>query len=323
MNKRTLVLLLLLVVVLGGAYFLVSRSDNASTLNEKEINFAVQDTALVTKIFITNRRGENNLLEKQQDGTWTINKKYQAQPSMVSLLLKTMQQMQVKRPVARQARNTVIRTLASQGTKVEVYNKEGLIKTFYVGGNSSDEKGSHFLMEGSENPYVLHIRGFDGYLSSRFTLKEKEWRSRQIFNSIPPAIQEITLVYNDSPSTGFTIRQQNDKFVLADAPTQDSAAVKWYVAQFNNLHAEMLINDAPQSFLDSLSLITPRAILTLKDADPAKSQKLVVYPNPTIKDRMVARYGQKGENLCTIQQYAFGNVLIRKKQLFTVPKTAR
>ena len=321
MKKRTLILLLVLVALLAGTYYFVSRPDRKTTLNAAETNFAVTDTAAITRVFLSSKSGESNLLERQPNNTWLLDKKYQANQTMVNLLLETLNRMQVRRPVSRQARNTVIKTLAAQGTKVELYTKDGLLKTFYVGGNTSDEKGSHFLMEGAEEPYVLHIRGFDGYLSSRFAIPENDLRSRQIFASIPPTIQKLQVEYLDVPANSFTIKQENGNFVLENAPNADTAKVKRYLTQFRELHAEMLVEDAPQRFTDSLSLIKPRAVITLTDANPKNSNRLVIFPNPADPNRMVARYGEGGKQLATIQQHVFGNVLIRKSDLLKPEKS--
>jgi hypothetical protein len=36
------------------------------------------------------------------------------------------------------------------------------------------------MIDGSSKPYVIHLPGFEGSLSSRFILNENEWRDKMI-----------------------------------------------------------------------------------------------------------------------------------------------
>jgi hypothetical protein len=40
------------------------------------------------------------------------------------------------------------------------------------------------MLEGAKEPYVVHIPGFNGYLSSRFHCRESDWRDKNIFRNL-------------------------------------------------------------------------------------------------------------------------------------------
>ncbi|MCB9291126.1 MAG: hypothetical protein H6560_27725 [Lewinellaceae bacterium] len=53
----------------------------------------------------------------------------------------------------------MVESLATEGMKVELYDKDGgLLKAYYVGGSTSDERGTYMIMEGAEQPYVPTFR---------------------------------------------------------------------------------------------------------------------------------------------------------------------
>ena len=45
------------------------------------------------------------------------------------------------------------------------------------------------MIQGAKEPYIIHIPGFNGYLSSRFSCKEDMWKSKKIFNDMPMSAQ--------------------------------------------------------------------------------------------------------------------------------------
>ena len=55
------------------------------------------------------------------------------------------------------------------------------IKTIYIGGETADQLGTYMMISGAKEPYIVHIPGFNGYLSSRFLCKKEAWRSKKIF----------------------------------------------------------------------------------------------------------------------------------------------
>ena len=81
-------ILLLLVVVLGIAYYMFSKKPWRTAPKSAE-DFAINDTSVVTKIFMANKRGEKILLERQPDNSWRVNGRFSADEPKIKLLLKT------------------------------------------------------------------------------------------------------------------------------------------------------------------------------------------------------------------------------------------
>ena len=91
--------------------------------------------------------------------------------------------MRIKNPVARSALNNVIKRMAVQNTKVTIYSNNGDMKTLFIGGETADQLGTFMMIDGAKEPYVIHIPGFNGYLSSRFNCKEDLWRDKKLFDN--------------------------------------------------------------------------------------------------------------------------------------------
>ena len=174
-------LLILLITVL---IWLLSTDKKSTITNDN--NFAISDTASVSKIFIADR-SEKTIMLDRTGKTWMVNNKYEVRKDAITTILNTIQQIRIQRPVAKNEFDGVIKDLATTGVKVEVYtNKETPIKTYTIGSPTANHLGSYMLLNGAQTPFVVHIPSFNGFLSPRYgiqgqRLNEKDWRTTIVF----------------------------------------------------------------------------------------------------------------------------------------------
>src|SRR5687767_6430197 len=109
--------LLILMVVLASVtvYFVATRKK--STLREELRNFAIKDTASISKIFLANRNGNTVTLDRKSDGTWTLNKSLDPKQDQIKVLMDCLYKIEVRSPVAKAAYNNVVKSLASSAIK--------------------------------------------------------------------------------------------------------------------------------------------------------------------------------------------------------------
>ena len=155
--------------------------------------FAIADTARVTRIRIADTDGRVATLERNQGhplGLWTLNGGHFARKDATDLLLKTFLRTTVRQPVRPAAKEGVLKLIASAGKRVDIHLDGGNspAKTWYVGTPTQSHTGTHMLLEvpgegRSEDPYITHIEGFTGFLSTRFFTDENEWRYTGVYES--------------------------------------------------------------------------------------------------------------------------------------------
>ncbi len=178
MNRNRIAIIL--VIILGSVSLWLVLNNKKSTLKKGLRDFALEDTASVTKLFLADKNNRSITLEKQKPGIWRLNNKFFARNDAVNLLLETMKRVEVKSPVGKNAKDVIIKALAAAGVKIEAYNKDKLVKLYYVGSETQDMLGTYMLLadpitlENSSVPYITYIPGFDGYLTPRFfTIESK------------------------------------------------------------------------------------------------------------------------------------------------------
>ncbi|MGZ4033712.1 MAG: hypothetical protein ACXVP4_02520, partial [Bacteroidia bacterium] len=200
---------IILVIILGSASFWYIVNNRKSTLNAEMRNFAVADTASITKIFLADKEGRTITLERHPEGNWTVNQKYAVRMDALQTLLETIKRVDVKEPVGKKAQDNVIKRLAAKAVKCEIYQNDVLTKAYYVGTETQDNTGTFMIkidpetMKTAEKPFVTYIPGFEGYLTTRYFTEEQGWRDRTVFKYNPLDIKSVKMETPLSPEKGY------------------------------------------------------------------------------------------------------------------------
>ena len=338
-NRITIIIAALLVVIAG---VLIWNNRYLSTLQGEASDFQVWDTASVTKIYLADRRENESLLERQEDG-WTLNAIYKAHPKQVNYLLTTLYKIRIKMPVSVASHDNIVKQLASQSTKVEIYQMvprinlfdkiklfyhEKRTKVFYVGDATMDNSGTFMLKEGADKAYIVYIPSFRGFISTRFTANSDDWRDHTIFHEKLADIQSVEIDFNDDPEGSFRIdnigRHQYKLTRLCDNKDlpYDTLKVINFLSSFSDLRFEALFtNTMEQERMDSItsSPFVHNVVLKSKDGrtqDMKTFRKLVLNGVTDMggdygdvdHDRMYALI-EGGKDFVLIQNYVFDKVL--------------
>ncbi|MCB0525919.1 MAG: hypothetical protein H6576_06170 [Lewinellaceae bacterium] len=285
--KRSLLLTVLFVVLGIGAWFALNHKNQKGSRISWDMDFAVRNTDDIGKIFIADRKGRTALLERKEGG-WIYNGKYNARPTAVQILLSTISKINVLNIPPAQAVDPMVKKIAGTGIKVEIYDKKNKpMKVYYVGGITNDEQGTIMMMEGSEQPYVMHIPSFVGSLRVRYLLGDDEWRDRSVFCEKPENIEEITVQYPQEKSESFKLEKTGNAtyevqpFYSTTPPSkspQRKGVAEGYLLQFESLAAEAF--ETTNTNRDSVVQLVPFAIINLKKTDGSE-RSVKFWPTAT------------------------------------------
>ncbi len=252
MSKTLVYIAVLLVLGFGIYYFMVSGSNNPYSASEA--GFTIKDTGAIGKLFLVAGNGESILAERTDSG-WMVNKQYHALPSAVSLVFRTLASQSALYPVTKAAYNNVIKSLAADAIKVEIYGRDGKkMKVIYVGGVAVNNSGTNMLLEGAHTPYVVHVPGFSGYLTSRYSTQLTDWRDRTIFNMPANEIKSVSVQYPDKPVNSFEITRESGKVEIKGDPeitktldTPNMHRADLFLGYFTNINCEGYLNGLPDN----------------------------------------------------------------------------
>jgi len=324
MKKNSIFLLLFLILAAAAAWLIYSRT--SGTISKELRDFAVKDTASVVKIFMADKTGQQVTLEKVDATDWTLNGEFPARPDAIKTLLQTMHDIEVRSPVGKSGYNNVIKNIAAKGIKVEVYTPEGLLKTYYVGGASQDQTGTFMYLENSTVPFVLHIPGFDGYLTPRYIVKAEDWKIKNVFRLKQGQLKSLKVVDRERQGYEFTILNDGaGAFTILDdqnnlVPEVSQDKVISYLQFYGMVNYEMTEKALNTFQRDSLTATEPFRTIELTDV-AGKTSFINLWRRPQLStttnransegipyaydiDRMTARIGND-TTLLVVQYYSF------------------
>lgn len=331
MKKNSVITIIILVALAVAAVFVYRSKGRNSTIDKDASAFGLKDTASVDKIFMADKDGKSVVLERKSNG-WVVNGKYPVRPDAIEMLLYTIRMVEVKSPVSKSGREMVIKFMAGKSTKVEVYAKGKKVKQYYVGHPTQDHTGTYLLMtdvesgKNYEDPFITHIPGFNGYLSTRFFTEEADWRDRLMINYRPPQIKQIKLDLHEMPDSSFVLDLYSmQRFGLKNGKGQQLPFVeeklKQYIAYFQNINCEIIV-DEKMPLRDSLAKSAiPFATLTLTDRNDKQNVTQFYHKHPVASkneqygvdykydpDRLFVKY-DNGNDYAVAQYYVFGKIL--------------
>lgn len=337
-NSFAIIITSILIVI---AVILLWNNRYLTTLKGDAYDFTVHDTASVTRLFFADKSGNNVLLSRTDDG-WKVNEKYDAQPVMINNILYTLDKLRIKMPVSLASHDNVITRMAGTNTKVEIYqivprinlfNKiklfphEKLTKVFYIGDVTQDNTGTYVLKEGAEKAYIVHLHGFRGFISSRFSANQEDWRDHKILSNDISEIASVKLEFNNKPENSFVINENGSYSYemkrLSDGSNVDIDTIRVLnlLTSFNDVRFESFLSDISKTRRDSIinSPYQERLTLTTKDGEEhvittytmkidASAIGFEEHDWDEDPDHKYA-YIKNNDELVMIQDFAFGKLL--------------
>jgi hypothetical protein len=177
----------------------------------------------------------------------------------------------------RAAEANMIRNLSTTGVKVEIDNKKDeIMKTYYVGGSTKDSYGTYMIMEGAEEPFVVHDPNFRGMLRGKYLKGDDDWKDLKVFGETVEEIESASVEYPKQKNKSFTVYREGGDFKVKpfhdatpalNREIQPGAAEKFLIG-FSKLNAEAFQNELPMR--DSISQTVPFAVLHLENKNGEK-----------------------------------------------------
>ena len=338
-NRITIIIVLILLLTAAGLFI----TNSYTTLRKEVSDFSIQDTAAVTKIFLADKNNNEVLLQRSPEG-WLVDGKFTAQQAKINSFLKTLKDLEVRSPVPLVARNNVITRMAVIAKKVEIYQvkprinlfnriklfpHEKLTKVYYVGDVTQDNQGTFMLMEGAEEPYVINIPNFRGFVAARYSTKLSDWRDYTVFATSIGDIRSVKVEFPMAQNESYRFDVDDSKNIrltglsgLQPVSGFDTIRTLNFLSAFQDIRFESLLGELlEKSYIDSVLSSVPKTIITLtvksggvnevkifnKKGFADITEQQVNMFQPVDLDRAYALVND-GEDFVLIQYYSFDRV---------------
>lgn len=283
--NRTL-LLLLAVVLLGGiAWWATSASGKPATAEERaaERRFGLADFSQAHRIFIADRKGHQTTLTRGGITGWLADGQ-PANENVMANLQDAITNLDIQSLPTQKAKPNMIKDLATNGILVQVFNeKDEKLRGYYIGGGTHDELGTHAIVEGSEEPYVVHIPHFTGNARQRFTHWADEWRDKVYFRVDPDKVETFSIEYSTQRNQSFVLTKEGKNYRVSPyyetgqpAKEVSRGVVEGILSRYEKYYVNRYENQDLETIAEAKSLL-PFAIITVKQ-EGQEPQTMKVYP---------------------------------------------
>lgn len=265
----------------------VIRSSN----NPKADMFAVKDTASISKIFIANMTNDHVLLTRK-DGNWYVQDSILAMTAKVNDLLATISNVSLQQVIAKTAQSNINRMMTVNAVKVEIYQtapkfkifginfftKERKVKTYYMGPATMDNMANFAILDGFDEPCIVHIPGFRGFLTPFYSFNETDWYNCDLFTTKITRIKSLHVEDYEKPEESFYIEKAGARFFnLFDGNHQiindyDTVKLLDMLAEYRDLNYELFITDLSTEARDSIIKFNQFKTITLVDVNGKKTR---------------------------------------------------
>lgn len=293
--------LYIIAAILAGALLLWYLSHRESNSGAADIfrEFAITDTSRIQKIEISDVSGKTAVISRVAGKRrWMLNGRYEAREDAVDLILKTIARTSVRGNVADAARDEMMKLIVTSAKRVAIYTTgDEPEKIWYVGVATPDHTGTIMLLEipdegrGSE-PYITHMEGFTGFLSTRFFTDESEWRYTGVFDYPNLDISRVQIEHLNGSPTLLSIDMLPDgNFKIEDnSPVKvtsfsgfDTSAVRNLMLTLRKAHFETYTTGLAANITDSIQATTPFFSIRVTNRKGV-SERVDLYRLPAVKD---------------------------------------
>jgi hypothetical protein len=304
MKKSTLILLLLFLASGAATVWYLQQPEKKSTsLIDADADFRISDTDQIGKIFLASRiRGTQFVLERKGDD-WFVEDTIPVYPEIVTNLMTAIRTMKIRYRPAKAAIPNIAKDLAVDQVKTEIYDRQGnLMKAYYVGGETSDARGTYVIMEGSEKPMVMQIPGVTGSFKVRYDLGLLDIMDKAIYREDPEQIEYVSLEYPKQRNKSFILDLSSGKAEVVpfykttpriNRPV-DEGQVQRYLQNFEKVIAESLVRN--RNGISAFDDTIPFCTLKIRRKN-GTTKDIIFYPRDT-QDIM------SGDKIIQIEKFA-------------------
>ena len=216
--------------------------------------------------------------------------RYDVDPSIIRVLQSVFQEVAVRRPVSEAQKQDLVAALQQRGILVTLYDGPNKIKSFYTGGDEN-KRYSYFMEEGSNQPYIVHLPGYNSYVSGIFEIPENDWRNRAVVQSNFRLIRSVQIDYPAAPVKNFRIQSTRDFFEVRDVSEVDTTSMMEYLANFEFFQVDNFIDITEKGYVqfDSLSKTQPWMTIEIDAVSGTPVERLTFFNRVSGDNRLLGK----------------------------------
>ena len=265
-SRIYIIVLVLLVAVAGYLYM----KDQSSTLDPRLSEFSLAEDEAADLDSILLRQDSETVKLYRTSNRWYLNQQLYAREKNVQQLLNVFQNLRVEAPAQKSNRRELMETIHQNPIHVKIYSDGDLIKNFLIEDSPNKSGTSYMIMEGSNEPFIMGLPGYDGDLADLIEVDMNYWRDKTLFDYSGLDIESVKVTYPSDMKNSFYLSYGGDAFRLQSLAKDEyiesfnTTRAARYFSYFGNVRFHEVILDKTR-LKDSLEKATPYCIFEIVD----------------------------------------------------------
>jgi hypothetical protein len=299
MSNKIKILIGLIAVEVIAIAFSINSGDKRTSLTDNNLQqFALLDSTGVNR-FVFGK----NTLQKNPQGKWSINEKYEADAPLMRQLFELLEKIEVKKPVSDNMKKEILSRIKAQGIDVQFVKEGTAIQSFKMLG----KEGECFVLLPDGEAFVLYVPGYNISLSEVFSMTEGDWREKTVISSRFLGLKRVAVTYPTKPQESFAIQRDSTFFKINGISKLDTNMVGNYVDAFKSVRVFSFLDNA--TLKDSLQKTQPYCVIEVDDINKERSNSIKIFADKQHIYGILA----KTDELVELEPRYFTRFLVRKK----------
>jgi len=160
---------------------------------------------------------------------------------------------------------------------IPFFTKERNVKTYYMGPSTMDNVANYAILEGFDEPCIVHIPGFRGFLTPFYSFRPVDWFSCDLFSTKITRIKSLLVEDFEHPEESFYVEKSGPRFftlynfhneLIAD---YDTVKLLDMLAEYRDKNYEVYVSGMSESAKDSILRNNHFKTITLTDVNGEKT----------------------------------------------------
>ncbi len=261
MRKQNIILVFVLLLIIISVYFGLFKNNSELT----EFDLQLQDTSQITSFVVETKGVEINIEKKA--GDWMVNEIYHGNNELIRRVLRVFKNLNISIIAKKDSTEVYIQHLKKKGTKLQFFNNEEKITSFWIG-DFNTSKNATLLMNEREQPVFVTAPGLSSNIAKFVVPDDIFWRDKRLFDLEPVDIKMIRLQDYGKPDVSFKLTIDGNDYLLVNNKNSnvnfDDEKVSRYLSYFRGVRFESLEENFSTSGLDSIINQKPLYEITIQ-----------------------------------------------------------
>ena len=272
-NIRQLIYMAILLVVTV-AVAIIGRDHDGFDYDKAK--FALDENTVITTVVLEGNNFKNRF--EYVNGTWQVNDKYEMDQGMRDVFFALLSKVEVQRPVSTVEQDSLAAYLLERGVKISVLNNTDTVKTYLVGGD--EEKFQSYFMDFDERlPFLVHIPGYQSFISGIFNATENDWRNRYIWDIDWTSLKK--LIVNSREEQDSLVFEYKNNFIGVDGIEDlDTAGMMGYLENIAYLQTDKYLEPGEIPVYEQVVSDSEPTVVIKVEQIGNRMSSLQFYPQP-------------------------------------------